>query len=154
MRLSTDERNAVRFISKYNLLLIPDNLRHAYCGLHSGMPECCILHFIVYWLPLTELLPIFETNLLTDEIIEEALKERPVRYKTKLAQVLNWHHPNRSNYVRCPKCRIEDYAVEIKSCRCGTDKKNHFRPDFEAIIQQITTKSGKIKKVYQHDYRR
>lgn len=63
------------------------------CGLHSGIPKCCILYYISSWHP--------------------TLRDNYWIIKKKLLGA------DRGFYVTCPRCILENKIVNLKKCNCG-----------------------------------
>lgn len=63
------------------------------CGLHSGIPKCCILYYISSW----------------------HADFRP-RYFDTMRTVLQ---PASAYYIICPRCMLEKNIIETKKCNCG-----------------------------------
>jgi hypothetical protein len=112
----------------------PDVVWDVWCGLHSGIPECCITFFVKVWRHLNR--GRWENEVLgepstgdEDEVID-VLNIEVVElvdsiqygyldlirsYKSKRARsskaVVPW-------YIVCPACLLTDNIVRLRRCRC------------------------------------
>jgi hypothetical protein len=88
------------FIRKYGLRPDRYNIPQIHCGLHSGIPECCVLFFLTCW-------PIIRRD--EDETGE------PSVYR-----VLVWEAETDSKgYIPCPACLASRRFVELRECDRG-----------------------------------
>lgn len=67
------------------------------CGLHSGIPKCCILFFVKLWRPLTfcGLMPLVNSYMAARMTLGPS-----------------------AQYIMCPACLLARNVVEIKPCDC------------------------------------
>lgn len=74
------------------------------CGLHSGLPRCCIAFFVKVWWPfmcaIDELPPSTGTNSRAD-----------------FDEYQRW--TTQPGYVPCPRCVLDENFVEVLPCECA-----------------------------------
>lgn len=73
------------------------------CGLHSGIPRCCVAFFVKVWWPYWVML---------DEPPSRAKKTAHVAFD----EYSRW--TTRPGYVPCPACVIDGNFVEVLPCEC------------------------------------
>lgn len=83
--------------------------RHIRCGWHSGLPLCCIIFFVFFWLPLFGLRYFILEN---EGRIVRWLKWITRRWPPK---------KEKYQYVACPLCVLLGRKVQIKVCS-GTNR--------------------------------
>jgi hypothetical protein len=93
LELYMDERNSGWRWQPYKYIL-----NHIRCGYHSNIPICCMIFFLVFWIPLFYLL-CFQW----------------------VKQFINWYPPpmrnkKRFDYVPCPFCFIFNRRRKILLC--------------------------------------
>ena len=71
--------------------------REIHCGIHSNIPDCCILFFINFWTP----------------ILRRAQAAELRQYYDDLAGM-----DIGFDYIPCPACRLKGKPVKLKRCRC------------------------------------
>ena len=67
---------------------------HKVCGIHSGIPECCINWYIGPWTVISSL-----------QYLRNAYWTKNEKYRD-------------INYIRCPNCIDSGKIVQIKKCEC------------------------------------
>lgn len=84
-----------KIIVEYGLPMNKWNVLSINCGLHSGLPECCIVFFMTVWMPS------FQIGFLDMPYMKHirSLKDRP-------------------QYIPCPACLVNKNIVMIKECDC------------------------------------
>jgi hypothetical protein len=86
-----------RFIRSYHLPRDRFTVKHVHCGLHSGLPDCCILFYITCWWPLT---------------LAESDDDEGNPYR----DLLDGAGGRGSGYVPCPGCLAARNFVEVRPC--------------------------------------
>lgn len=90
------------------------------CGLHSGIPQCCILFYTMMYLPA------LEDHRLAEEMnkdVEDGNDELDLpgewaflNYRYMLNRYNDEHE--RINYIPCPACFLARKFVKLKRCNC------------------------------------
>jgi hypothetical protein len=93
-------RKAQRFAAKIMATTNLDLVRIE-CGLHSGIPKCCILFHIKAWWPMT---------------FNKALMDAYGNIQKALAESLPPRR--RPQHVLCPACLLARKVVRVKNCNC------------------------------------
>lgn len=73
------------------------------CGLHSGLPKCCVAFFVKVWWPYWLLL-------------DERLSLAKVDPHGSFDAYQKW--TTRPGYVPCPRCVLDESFVEVLPCEC------------------------------------
>jgi len=73
------------------------------CGLHSGLPRCCVAFFVKVWWPYWL-------------VIDERLSLAKVDPHGSFAAYQRW--TTRPGYVPCPRCVLDENFVEVLPCEC------------------------------------
>ena len=88
------------FIRKYGLRPDRYNIPQIHCGLHSGIPECCVLFFLTCW-------PIIRRY--EDETGEPSI------YRVLVLEA----ETESKGYIPCPACLASRRFVEMRECDRG-----------------------------------
>jgi hypothetical protein len=95
-----------------NNMDIDSMAKHITCGLHSGIPLCCISFFIFFW----------NGNI-----------DRPGKLFDMVRKDKN------SNYIRCPLCIKRNHIIKVKPCNCGVKNiMQEYIKDFDGDIFVIS----------------
>ncbi len=89
---------------------------HAECGLHSGLPLCCVTWYLTAW----RLLWRIDFHVAPVETIGEVdflMDGVTVRYQ----MLAPW------GYVPCPSCIVRNNRVNMRSCACDVDARMESR---------------------------
>jgi hypothetical protein len=73
------------------------------CGLHSGLPRCCVAFFVKVWWPYWLAIDGLSSRARTDAHAAFAAYQR-------------W--TTRPGYVPCPRCVVDENFVEVLPCEC------------------------------------
>lgn len=81
------------------------------CGLHSGIPPCCVAFFVMTWEPL-----MFEEWLAEEEKDTE-------RLETIEHLMAGWWNcitepDDNWGYIPCPACFLQGKRVKVRRCKC------------------------------------
>lgn len=87
---------AVKFLRDNKLDVSPKNTAYVYHGLHSNIPECCILFWLVFW--------------------------KDILSKVVFKDEENVFRRFRVGYIICPHCRIHKNIVKIHRCNDSCPK--------------------------------
>lgn len=131
--ISAEVQRAIKFLRKYKLPITARNLHNVYCGIHTGIPPCCILHFVVYWDTITSNKE--WVGLAQESTIHKILKGNHDSSFFPFAQSIRWTMDNSEGYIRCPSCVVKGKVIRIKYCNCCRSVN---RPDYELIIKKLT----------------
>lgn len=71
-----------------------------HCGLHSGIPECCVFFFVKVWSRWGQ---------------GRERDRRYAEYHAFLRGALGGRHPG---YVLCPACVLRRHVVAVRRCGC------------------------------------
>lgn len=86
----------------------PEVLGHVACGLHSGLPLCCVVFFVKVQLALDD---------------------------SARASYLRVGRGDEPDYFACPRCLVERSFVKLKPCDCGDRLDAHLRRELEALAK-------------------
>ena len=78
---------------------------HWECGRHSGIPDCCIVYFMIRW---------------NNGIGENTELRNSHWNREKIVEV---QFEKSIEYVRCPSCIENGIIVKIKECSCYDTEK-------------------------------
>ena len=97
-------RNAIKFMGEsLNDACVVGDVE---CGLHSGLPLCCIVFFV------------------------------KVRWRLDEAGVASYRQirgDHKANYFACPRCLIEQTIVEMHPCDCSAKCDGHLRRELQKL---------------------
>lgn len=110
-------KKAYDFSLKYKLPLTKQTLKDVHCGLHSGIPECCILHWYIFWCPIITCTDHIKWDI--DENYLCKIRKNASKRDKILLNIWNQYtlSGNHVGYVRCPACIVNNRVVEIKKCK-------------------------------------
>ncbi|RDJ35196.1 MAG: hypothetical protein DWQ19_10260 [Crenarchaeota archaeon] len=130
MEITQEELAAIDFAKKWKIPLDPGKLLDIHCGLHSGFPDCCIIHFSLF---VTAIMDSFNVDCINagykggwtgklDYFQKFVVSKLPQKFTT--LQAVKWHvcEDSHVQYARCPACIVQDKIVEFKDCDCKKTK--------------------------------
>lgn len=92
-------RDPAAFIERYGLDATDESLvHHVTCGLHSGIPECCVLFFVTVW---------YDGKHPLDWPPGKRTYQQAMRRTIGTV-----------NYVPCPGCLTRRTFIKTRRCRC------------------------------------
>lgn len=105
----------------------PELIHAATCGLHSGIPECCVAFYLTIWSP-----ALYASEAFLAPIREAFVRFSPNTEATNplfafLDQYLySVQHAGLSanrkiGYIRCPACVLAKRVIKVKACDCYKD---------------------------------
>jgi hypothetical protein len=95
-------QQALQFAGRIGVNSIGDVFT-VHCGLHSGIPPCCVYFFVAYWL-----------RCKTDD-----LKKLDDHRAAEKEFGIDSRGPG---YIRCPACLLSKRVVKVQQCDCHRQK--------------------------------
>lgn len=110
------------------------NWQAAYCGMHSGIPPCCVAYFLLVAMPLRDNITFVDDDRL-DEMFDaenrppkdpaegaafacEAIHANLFDFEVRMADGVG------AGYRPCPRCALfQEFAPKLRRCRCGRNRK-------------------------------
>ncbi len=123
---NVEDDNVIKFLQQ--IKAEPDdwaNFLTARCGLHSGIPKCCVAHFVKVMMPLWDALP---DNCLDAEVYDAMSEAEQSIFNICYGYMFWWRPTDKQPeewpaYTPCPSCLINNTIVpELKKCNCVTKR--------------------------------
>lgn len=105
-KISVESQEVAKLLSKLHLRRRDKQvLDDITCGLHSGIPECCVAFYLLMWQP-----AVHAEKALADTMLDaSSLFKFNAHYRKLLGPC---------GYVRCPACILAKRVVKVKACDC------------------------------------
>lgn len=119
-KISVESQEVAKLLSKLHLRRRDKQvLDDITCGLHSGIPECCVAFYVMMWGPVVEAKEAL-VHPVADEIYRQS---RLIDHEKPVSNLLKFTDRYRKllgpcGYVRCPACILARRVVTVKACDC------------------------------------